>query len=343
MHGVSAYTADTDYMPTVPHQVFCMFQLMFAIITPALISGAVVERMKFSAYLLFMLLWTTLVYDPLAHWVWGAGGWLHARHVLDFAGGSVVEMSSGFSALVLSLFVGRRRKSFGSEELRPHNLPMALTGAGLLWFGWFGFNAGSAGSSGQLAVSAFVATHIAAAAGAVTWLLLDWFIYKKPSTLGFASGSIAGLVAITQACGFVTPMGALICGVVTASVCFFAIRLKNLMKADDSLDVFGVHGIGGLCGCILVGLLATVAVNKYAANGLFNGNPHLLVLQLEDAGAAIGLSVVGTAIIAYIVKFVCGGLRTPIEDEEMGLDITDHGETGYSTDSVGTPTLANFN
>jgi Amt family ammonium transporter len=340
LHGVSAYKADADYGATVPHQVYCMFQLMFAIITPALISGAVVERMKFSAYLLFMLLWATFVYDPLAHWVWGHGGWLNTAGALDFAGGSVVHMSSGFSALTLAIILGRRKRSNGGEELRPHNLPMTLTGVALLWFGWFGFNAGSAISSGHLAVSAFTATHVATATAAMTWLILDWLVYKKPTALGFGSGAVAGLVAITPACGFVTPLGAVICGIVVSCVCFFAIRLKNLMKADDALDVFGVHGIGGLCGCILTGLLATVAVNSAGSNGLFNGNPHQLVLQLEDAGATIAIAVIGTTIIAYVVKFICGGLRTPDEDEDMGLDVTDHGEIGYSTDTVGVPVSA---
>jgi Amt family ammonium transporter len=340
LRHVSSFTADPDYAPTIPHQVYCMFQLMFAIITPALISGAIVERMKFSAYLLFMLLWATFVYDPLAHWVWGYHGWLQQAGALDFAGGSVVHMSSGFSALTLAIILGRRKKTSGGEELRPHNLPMTLTGVALLWFGWFGFNAGSAVSSGQLAASAFTATHIATATAAMTWLALDWLVYKKPTALGFGSGAVAGLVAITPACGFVTPLGALICGVVVSCVCFFAIRLKNLMKADDALDVFGVHGIGGLCGCILTGLLATVAVNTAGANGLFNGNPHQLVLQLMDAGSTIAIAVIGTTIIAYFVKFVCGGLRAADEDEEMGLDVTDHGENGYSTDTVGSPALA---
>ena len=340
LHGVSSYKADADYGPTVPHQVYCMFQLMFSIITPALISGAIVERMKFSAYLLFMLLWATFVYDPLAHWVWGAGGWLHSAGALDFAGGSVVHMSSGFSAMTLAIILGKRKKSNGGDELRPHNLPMTLTGVALLWFGWFGFNAGSAISSGQLAVSAFTATHVATGTAAMVWMILDWIVYKKPTALGFGSGAVAGLVAITPACGFVTPLGAMICGIVVACVCFFAIRLKNLMKADDALDVFGVHGIGGLCGCILTGLLATVSVNTAGANGLFNGNPHQLILQLEDAGSTIAIAVVGTIIIAYIVKFVCGGLRASDEDEDMGLDVTDHGEIGYSTDTVGTPVMA---
>jgi Amt family ammonium transporter len=328
-----------------------MFQLMFAIITPALISGAIVERMKFSAYLLFIFLWATCVYDPLAHWVWGAGGWLHntAQHrgVLDFAGGTVVEMASGFSALVLALMLGKRKRTTGGEELRPHNLPLTMTGVALLWFGWFGFNAGSADNSGQVAVASYTATHIAGAAAAMTWLLLDYLVYKRPTVLGFASGAVAGLVTITPACGFVTPMGALVCGVVSACICFFAIRLKNLLKADDALDVFGVHGMGGLVGLILVGLLATTFVNPLppfgsGANGFFygHGDTSQLLLQFKAIGATIALTVVGTAVVATVVKFVCGGLRTSYEDEDMGLDVTDHGEIGYSTDTVGVPVMA---
>jgi Amt family ammonium transporter len=350
LNGVSESKANLDYAPTVPHQVFCMFQLMFAIITPALISGAIVERMKFGAYLLFIFLWATFVYDPLAHWVWGSGGWLHNtaghRGVLDFAGGTVVEMASGFSALVLALLLGRRKKSNGGEELRPHNLPLTMTGVALLWFGWFGFNAGSADNSGQVAVASYTATHIAGAAAAMTWLLLDWLVYRKPTALGFASGAVAGLVTITPACGFVSPMAAMLCGILSASVCFFAIRWKNLVKADDALDVFGVHGIGGLVGLILVGLLATTAVNPLppvgsGANGLLysHGDATQLLLQLKAIGATMLLTVMGTAIVVFVVKLVCGGLRASDEDEDMGLDVTDHGEIGYSGDTVGIPEL----
>jgi Amt family ammonium transporter len=339
LNGVSEARADLDYAPTVPHLAYCMFQMMFAIITPALISGAIVERMKFGAYLLFIFLWATLVYDPLAHWVWGAHGWLRSAGVLDFAGGTVVEMASGFSALVLALMLGTRNRSRGGEELRPHNLPLTMTGVALLWFGWFGFNAGSATNSGQVAIASYTATHLAGAAAAMTWLVLDWLVYKKPTVLGFASGAVTGLVAITPACGFVTPMGSVVCGVAAASICFAAIRIKNLVHADDALDVFGVHGVGGVVGLIIVGLIATTAVNPGAANGLVYGNPHQLVIQLEAIGATIVLTTIGTAIVASFVKLVFGGLRSSEEDEEMGLDVTDHGEIGYSTDTVGVPVM----
>ena len=325
---------------------------MFAIITPALISGAIVERMKFSAYLLFMFLWATLVYDPLAHMVWGHGGFLGSSNfadntgkkdqwgALDFAGGSVVHMSSGFSALTLAMMLGKRKRSEGGDELRPHNLPMTILGTALLWFGWFGFNAGSAISSGQLAASAFTATHVATGTAAMTWLFLDWAFYKKPSALGFCSGAVAGLVAITPACGYVTPMASLLMGIIVSCVCFFTIKLKNVLGADDALDVFGVHGCGGLTGCLLTGVFATVSVNSAAHNGWANGGGFAaMVPQLADAGVTIVLSVVGTLIIGYIVKLVCGGLRASADGEENGLDLADHGEVGYSseTSSAHTP------
>ena len=342
---VSAYRGYAPYSATIPHQLYCMFQLMFAIITPALISGAIVERMKFSAYLLFMLLWATLVYDPLAHWVWGQGGWLHGGWkpevlALDFAGGSVVHMSSGFSALVLALMLGKRKRSEGGEELRPHNLPLTLLGTALLWFGWFGFNAGSACASGQLATTAFVATHVATGAAALAWLVLDWAIYKKPTALGFASGAVAGLVAITPACGYVTPMSALAIGIIVACVCFFTIKLKHALKADDALDVFGIHGCGGLTGSLCTGIFADITVNSAGKNGLINHNPGQMVYQLMDIGATILLSVVGTFIIASIVKVVCGGLRITDEGEEAGLDLADHGEAGYGSDVAAVPAYA---
>ena len=343
----SAAHAGTSYSVTVSHQIYCMFQLMFAIITPALISGAIVERMKFSAYLLFMLLWATFVYDPLAHMVWSHDGWLNKAGALDFAGGSVVHMSSGFSALTLAIIIGRRKKSEGGEELRPHNLPMTAIGTALLWFGWFGFNAGSAVNASGLSVSAFTATHIATGTAALTWMMMDWIFYKKPTALGFCSGAVAGLVAITPACGFVAPMGALILGFAVSFICFFAIKLKHLLKADDALDVFGVHGIGGLIGCLGTGCLAVAAINSPAGgwtghNGLFNGGSFTtsLLPQLKDAGTTILLAVVGTTILAFIVKLICGGLRAGDEEEDMGLDLTDHGETGYSSESAGGTALA---
>jgi Amt family ammonium transporter len=341
LKGVSAFTGK-EYGATVPDQLFCMFQLMFAIITPALISGAIVERMKFGAYLLFMLLWATCVYDPLCHMVWAHGGLLGKLGALDFAGGSVVHMSSGWSALVLCLMLGKRRRSEGGEELRPHNLPMTLIGAALLWFGWFGFNAGSALTAGQLATTAFVATHVATGTAAMTWLILDWLFYKKPTALGFATGAVAGLVAITPACGFVSPLGGLVIGMIVSCVCFFAIRIKHAVKADDALDVFGVHGVGGTIGALCTGLFAVAAFNSLGHNGLFNGGDFKssVLPQLIDIGVTIALSVVGTAVIAFIVKVVCGGLRATPEAEENGLDLADHGETGYSNESVGAPAFA---
>jgi Amt family ammonium transporter len=339
MHNVSSFKADPDYGATVPHQIYCMFQLMFAIITPALISGAIVERMKFSAYCLFMFLWATLVYDPLAHWVWGHNGWLGAAGAEDFAGGSVVHMSSGFSALTLAMLLGKRKRNEGGDELRPHNLPMTATGTALLWFGWFGFNAGSAISSGQLAVSAFTATHIATGAAAFTWLILDWIFYKKPTALGFCSGAVAGLVAITPACGFVSPMGALIIGIAVSCICFMCIRIKHALKADDALDVFGVHGCGGLWGCLATGLFSTVSVNPSAHNGLLNGASFAtsMLPQLKDAGSTIAVAVIGTFIIGKVVSAVCGGLRATADGEENGLDLADHGEVGYSGDASAIP------
>ena len=348
LHHVSAFRGHTTYCATVPHQLFCMFQLMFAIITPALISGSIVERMKFKAYLWFMLLWATFVYDPLAHMVWGTGGLLGtngpggtANGALDFAGGSVVHMSSGYSALTLAIILGKRRRSEGGEELRPHNLPMTAIGTALLWFGWFGFNSGSAIASNQLATTAFVATHIATGTAALVWMFLDWMMYKKPTALGFCSGAVAGLVAITPACGFVSPMGAVIIGIVVSCICFFAIKIKNALKADDALDVFGVHGVGGTWGSIATGLFAVGALNSLGHDGVFNGGGiAALIPQLKDIGITVGMSVVGTIIIAQIVKVICGGLRATDEAEEMGLDLTDHGETGYSGESAGVPAFA---
>ena len=354
LRHVSQYQSDPDYSATVPHQIYCMFQLMFAIITPALISGAIVERMKFSAYVLFMFLWATFVYDPLAHWVWGHNGWLGAKALaLDFAGGTVVHMSSGWSAMTLAIILGRRKRSAGGEEMRPHNLPLTMIGTALLWFGWFGFNAGSAVNAGSAihpstvpnATAAFTATHVATGTAAFTWMCLDWIFYKKPTALGFCSGAVAGLVAITPACGFVDPVGALWIGILVSCICFAAIRIKNIIKADDALDVFGVHGIGGMWGSLATGLFATVTVNATAHNGLLMGGSFTtsILPQLKDIGATIAISVIGTIIIAKVVGLLCGGLRASDEEEDNGLDVTDHGEVGYSAESGGallTPSFA---
>jgi Amt family ammonium transporter len=320
---------NTFYGATVPHQLFMIFQMMFAIITPALISGSVAERMKFSSFVVFMTIWSVVVYSPLAHMVWGEGGYLRDLGALDFAGGTVVHISSGFSGLVLAILLGKRKISH-NDDTRPHNLPFTLLGAALLWFGWFGFNAGSAIASNELAVSAFVVTHIAAATAALTWVLIEWVMYKKSTALGLATGAVAGLVAITPASGFVDPIGALAIGFGVSVVCLFGIRLKHAFGYDDSLDAFGVHGLGGAFGAVATGLFATKAVNSAGADGLFyNGGTELLVKQLIGVGVAIAVAVIGTLIIASIIKVIMG-LRVDQEEEQAGLDLNQHGEMAYS-------------
>lgn len=308
---------------TIPTYVFVMFQGMFAIITPALISGAVAERMKFSTYCVFILLWATLVYDPLAHWVWGADGWLLKMGALDFAGGTVVHLSSGISALVLALFLGKR-KGYPQERMAPHNLPMTLLGAGLLWFGWFGFNAGSALSSGGSAALAFATTQTAAAAGALSWMLVEWIKVGKPSALGAASGVVAGLVVITPAAGFVTPAWGLLMGLLAGVVCYSGVMLKHKLHYDDSLDAFGVHGVGGAFGALATGVFATVG-----ATGLIAGNVHQLWVQIVGVVAAGVYAVVMTGLILLVLKAVMG-LRVEGDEERMGLDQTAHSESGYN-------------
>jgi Amt family ammonium transporter len=347
-----AAPVSSGYAQTIPHMAFCMFQLMFAIITPALISGAVIERMKFPAYLIFIVIWATIVYDPLVHWVWGHGGWLNRANIMDFAGGTVVEMASGFSALTLAFFVGKRKKPDSGEDLAPHNLPLTMIGVGLLWFGWFGFNAGSAltvatasGTAGSSAVLAFVNTQIGASTASLAWLALDWILYKKPTALGFGSGAVAGMVAITPACGFVSPLGALLVGTVAGVVCFFAIKFKHQIGADDTLDVFGVHGCGGIWGTLATGLLAVGAYNVAGTNGLFYGGSfvHAMLPQLLGFGGTFLITVIGTSVAAGITYVICGGLRSSADDEEAGLDLADHGETGYSGNSAGAPPLLGAN
>ncbi len=335
LRGVGAAPDPYGYAATVPHQVFMAFQLMFAIITPALISGAFAERMKFSAMLLFMLLWSTLVYCPLAHWVWGSGGWLrygdpHAIFgALDFAGGTVVHASSGISALVVAVMIGKR-VGYGKEHLTPHNLTMTLLGTGLLWFGWFGFNAGSAVASGGLAVSAFIATHFAAACATLTWMFAEWIVNGKPTALGAASGAVAGLVAITPASGYVTPMSALAIGALAGVICFWSTSsLKKKFGYDDSLDVFGVHGVGGTTGAILTGVFASAAVNPAAANGLLHGNPGQLVNQVLAVGVTLAYAALASFVLIKLVDMVVG-LRVTHEEEREGLDQTQHGESGYN-------------
>jgi Amt family ammonium transporter len=331
LNGVGQ-TPNPDYGATIPHQVYMIYQMMFAIITPALISGAIAERMKFSTYVVFMLLWSTLVYCPLAHWVWGHGGWLGTSGgigALDFAGGTVVHISSGVSALVVALALGRRNMGSG-EELRPHNLPMTLTGTALLWFGWFGFNAGSTVASNGLAGSAFVATHVATAVAGLTWILIEWVAYKKPTALGFATGAVAGLVAITPASGFVGPVPAILIGACVSFLSFFAIKLKNVFRYDDTLDVFGVHGVGGTWGALATGLFCSVAVNSAGADGLFYGGGFTqLGKQAIAVAAAIAFAAVMTLILITLLK-VTMGLRVTPDEEEAGLDLAQHGEAGYS-------------
>ena len=317
-----------DYGSTIPHFAFMIFQCMFAIITVALITGAFAERMKFSAFLLFALLWSTFVYNPLAHWVWGAGGWMGRLGALDFAGGTVVHISSGVSALAAALIIGRRL-GYGSTAYIPHNVPMTVTGAAILWFGWFGFNAGSALACNGLAASAFVVTHVASALGALTWSMMEWIHRGKPTTLGVASGAVAGLVAITPASGFVGPVSAIIIGGLAGIICYSAVLLKVKLGYDDSLDVVGIHGFGGTWGALATGLFASTAINPDGANGLFFGNPGQLWIQFVSVIASMAFAFVMTLIILKVVDLIIG-LRVTEEEEIRGLDISLHNETGYS-------------
>ena len=317
-----------EYAATIPHQAFMIFQMMFAVITPALITGAFAERFKFKTYLVFLILWATFVYDPLAHWVWGAGGWIKNLGALDFAGGLVVHISSGIAALAAALVVGKR-KSYGDEPMPPHNLTMTLLGAALLWFGWFGFNGGSAVASGSLATSAFVVTHISTAAAALSWMIAEWTYRGKPTVLGAASGAVAGLVAITPASGFVGPVSAIIIGLVAGVACYYAINLKTKLGYDDSLDVVGVHGVGGTWGALATGLFASKAINSAGNNGLFFGNPSLIGIQALSVVSAWVYSFVVTLIILKVLDWTMG-LRVSEEHEINGLDLSQHGEAGYS-------------
>ena len=317
----------SEYAPTIPHQLFMVYQLMFAIITPALISGAFAERMKFSAYLLFTLLWATFVYDPVAHWVWGTGGWIKKMGALDFAGGLVVHIISGVAALCCVLVMGKR-KGLGSEDMHPHNLTMTALGTAILWFGWFGFNAGSALAANASAVAAFVNTNTAAAAATVSWCLIEALHKGKATVLGACSGAVAGLVAITPAAGYVTPLGALTMGLIVPCVCYGAILMKSKLGYDDSLDVFGVHGIGGMFGALGVGIFAAAGISGNPA-GLLGGNSSLLVEQAISVAAAFTYSFTATFVLLKVVDALVG-LRVNTEEEEIGLDLTQHGERGYS-------------
>jgi Amt family ammonium transporter len=313
---------------TVPHQLFMAFQMMFAIITPALISGAFAERVKFSGYLVFISLWSLLVYSPLAHWVWSPEGWLFKMGALDFAGGTVVHISSGVTAFVACLIIGKR-KGYPNEEMRPHNLTMTLLGTGLLWFGWYGFNGGSAVAAGGLAVAAFVNTHMATAAAMMAWVLVEWAHRGKPTALGAASGAVAGMVGITPGAGFVEVMPSMAIGALTAVICYFAVvALKPKFGYDDSLDTFGVHGIGGTVGAILTGVFCTTAVNSAGKQGLLYGNPSQLVTQLIGVAATwVFAAIVGGLLFVIVDKTI--GMRVAAKDEEAGLDVSQHGEEGY--------------
>lgn len=318
-----------DYAATVPHIAFMAYQMMFAVITPALISGAVAERMKFSAFLIFMLLWTTIVYDPVAHWVWGVGGWLKNMGTLDFAGGIVVHITSGISALAAALIIGKR-KGFLREAITPHDLPMTVLGAGLLWFGWFGFNAGSALSAGGLSAMTFVVTHISAVTATLVWVIIEWLHRGKPTMFGAATGSIAGLATITPASGFVSPMSALVIGAMAGSICYIALNMKHRFGYDDSLDAFGVHGVGGIIGVLCTGFLAQKLINPGGADGLIFGGYSLLNAQVVALAATAIYSFVTTTIILKVIDKVIG-LRVDNESEIMGLDISQHGENAYTT------------
>jgi Amt family ammonium transporter len=328
LNGVGALP-NKDYAATIPHSAFMIFQMMFAIITPALIIGAYAERVKFSAFLLFTVLWATFVYDPLAHWVWGAGGWMKTLGALDFAGGIVVHVSSGVSALVLALLLGKR-VGYNHRPIRPHNLPFTVLGAALLWFGWFGFNAGSALAADGNAANAFVTTHVATAAAAFTWAIVEWLHNGSPTILGAATGAVAGLVAITPACGFVNPMNAIFIGMIVATVCYIAVAvIKGKLGYDDSLDAFGVHGVGGTVGTIATGLFAEKAVNAAGADGLFFGNAHQLFVQSLSLLATIVFAVVMTFIIFKVVDALIG-MRVEEKNEIVGLDLTQQSEAAYT-------------
>lgn len=327
LHGVSATQPYPDYAATVPHQAYMIFQCMFAVITPALITGAFAERITFRGFLLFSLLWMTFIYDPLAHWVWGVDGWLHRMGALDFAGGTVVHISSGTSALAAVLVIGPRR-GFLREPMPPHNLTLTLAGAGLLWFGWFGFNAGSALAANGLATSAFVATHIGAAAAALGWVFAEWIVLGKPTTLGVASGVVAGLVAITPASGYVGPLSSIVIGAVAGVLCFFAVRLKSRFGYDDALDVVGVHAVGGIWGALATGLFASVAINAAGADGLFFGHPGQFLIQAVAVASSISFAFVGSLILLGITDALVG-LRVSDDAERAGLDLSEHEESAY--------------
>ncbi|MBW4421664.1 MAG: ammonium transporter [Myxacorys californica WJT36-NPBG1] len=326
----TAPEAVVSYAATIPHQTFMIYQAMFAIITPALISGAIVERISFKAYFWFIVLWSSILYPIFAHMVWAKGGFLGlygGLGALDFAGGTVVHISSGVAALVAAWVIGPR-KTFPNQPAAPHNVPYILIGAGLLWFGWFGFNAGSALASGSLATVAFVSTNSSAAAAALVWVILEWVLRGKPTAVGIATGAVAGLVGVTPAAGFVTPVAALLIGAITSTACFFAVSLKAKLQFDDSLDTFPVHGVGGTVGALLTGLFATKTVNSAGGDGLFYGNPGQLVTQIIAILIAYAIAGIGTFVILKVLDATIG-LRVNPEAELQGVDVNEHGEEGY--------------
>ncbi|MGH2533064.1 MAG: ammonium transporter [Thermomicrobiales bacterium] len=319
---------NADYASTIPHSAFMIFQCMFAVITPALITGAFAERKRFKAFVVFSLAWATLVYAPVAHWVWGVGGWLRDYGALDFAGGTVVHITSGVSALVAAMVLGRR-KGFGSEPMEPHNLTYTVLGAGLLWFGWFGFNAGSALGANALAANAFVVTNVAAAMGALTWMTVSWLRHGRPSILGMAAGAVAGLVGITPAAGYVTPSSAIVIGLGAGAFCFFAVDLlKKKVKVDDALDVFAVHGIGGMWGAIATGIFADYSHNELGADGLIYGGYEQFFKQIVAVVAVAAFAAVASWVILKAIDLTIG-LRVPEQEEVLGLDSSQHGELAY--------------
>ncbi len=325
-NGVGA-APNADYAPTIPHMAFAAYQMMFAVITPALITGAFVERVRFKAVIVFALLWATFVYDPVAHWVWGVGGILRQLGALDFAGGTVVHVTAGMSALAFALAI-RKRRGYGKTSFEPHNIPFTVLGAGMLWAGWFGFNGGSALGANGLAVTAVVNTNTAAAAAAVAWMVLSWRD-GRPSTLGIVTGAVVGLVAVTPAAGFVTPIAAMAIGAIAAPASYYMIKLRQRIKLDESLDVLACHGTGGIVGAVLTGVFATVTVNAAGADGLLAGNSWLVIAQVIGVLVAGAYSFVFTFVVAKILDKVMG-LAVTEPEEEVGLDISEHGERAYA-------------
>ncbi len=327
LKGVGAAPSST-YATTIPHILFMIYQCMFAIITPALITGAFAERMKFGPFIIFSLLWAIVVYNPVCHWIWGSGGWLGAKGVLDFAGGLVVHLTSGAAALAAALVMGPRQ-GFGKRSFMPHSLPMTLLGTGLLWFGWFGFNGGSALAANGVAVSAFVATHLAGMAAMASWCFMEKIKQGQATTLGAASGAIAGLATITPAAGFVSPNAAIIIGLIAGVICYLAVSMKEKFGYDDSLDVVGIHGLGGFAGTIMLGIFASKAINPGGANGLLAGNPGFLATQIFGVLVVLVYAFVVSFVLLKIVDGIFG-LRVSPEDEVQGLDLSQHSETAYN-------------